>query len=392
MPVPLLLLDDYKKLGNVIVKVDNTTHVVGSDKVTNTLASKKFNHKKCSIEDFTPKNVDFWTSDVENVVEYVRTDLCSGNNDKKVLVRLYLDKEKKDIISSVLGQIPSEYENELFRGKVEDDKIIKVDKTILGGGVYSNMSASEIEVLEQFNSKLTVKLPIQGLYDAMLVVANFESSGNWTKWKDIGDGQGISAGAFQATEKAGTIVDIIETYVSIKQAEGGDCTEEEKLLEKARSKSLSDSDYLVWKQMYDENNKRMQVAQIKAWTEGFYGKQAIAACNLLKPQSPLAFAAIAGGVNHWPGIMCDNYIKNGMKSSMDEVTKIKYAEATHLKVNIYRQTKNVVSIEEIIKDPLQFAKPEYVGKWKGWCNRCKSVIDGANEGDLDIADPMKYKN
>lgn len=396
IPNPLLILNEYSSIGSVRVKFNSKSQAVGTNDIVNPLASKRYYHKDAKIDGFTPKYVADYTKGSEQggIVTYEGTSLCSGNLEVKGRVRLFFDSDKKDMVSKIIGNIPAEYENELFKGSVSDDQIIKTETVISGSDVasFSSMPSSSKEVLEQFNQKLTTKIPTDGLYKALLVVANFESGGNWTLWKNIGDNQGVSAGALQCTEKSGGIAHVIETFISIKKADGGDCTEEEKLLQRAKAHQLTDLDAALWKQMYNENPMRMQVAQIKAWAEGYHGKAAIAACNAFQPTSPLAFAAIAGSVNHWPGIMLRHFKADGMSSSMDEKDKAIMAEAIHLKVSIRRQTGKVVSAKDIAANPLNFKSPEYVGKWSGWCNRCKSVIDGANRGDLQIANVNAYKN
>jgi hypothetical protein len=112
----------------------------------------------------------------------------------------------------------------------------------------------------------------------------------------------------------------------------------------------------------------------------------------LVPKTPLAFASIAGGVNHWPGIMLNFYKDHGMTSTMDEKTKTKYAEACHLKLSIKRQTGRIVSIEDIFENPLQFRKPEFVGRWNGWCNRCRAIFNCVENNDVNISDWRKYSN
>ena len=90
--------------------------------------------------------------------------------------------------------------------------------------------------------------------------------------------------------------------------------------------------------------------------------------------------------------MKSEFTKNGLNANMDEALKAKTAEAIHLKVSIRKQTGKNVSVQEIMQNPLKFQKPEYVGRWKGWCNRCKSIIDGANRNDLQIENISSYHN
>lgn len=393
IPNPLILLNDYNSIGTVSIKYNSKSQKVGSDKVVNPLASKRYYHKDASIDGFSPDYIRTYTKGSEQggAVEYEGASMCSGNTEVKGRVRLYFDSGKKAAVTSALGTIPTEYEKEMFTGHVSDDQIIKTE-TVISGAEIGNIPTSTKEVLEQFNAKLKTPIPVDGLYKALLVVAQFESGGTWTKWKDIGDSEGVSAGALQCTENSGGIAHVIETFIGIKKAEGGDCTEEEKLLARARNKQLTNDDATLWKKMYDENPMRMQVAQMKAWTQGYHGTKAIETCNALSPTSPLAFAAIAGATNHWPGIMLKHFRQNGMTASMSEKDKAIMAESIHLKVSIQRQTGKVVSASAISANPLAYASSTYVGKWKGWCNRCKSIIDGANRGDLDIADYKAYHN
>lgn len=213
IPIPLLLLNDYNSLGNVIVTVDNKPSCVGSDIVTNPMANKKYYHKTCSIEDFTPNNVERWTSDIKNgvSVSYLRTDLCSGNKERKGRVRLFLDKDKKDVISSVIGEIPKEYEIELFKGKLEDKKVIKTDTDIIndvtyGGDVYFPDELAAIITKDKYLKVLQIIKTIES-------GNNFKSAG-YTKWDVAGDGAGISYGMYQTTGKSGGLTRLIDLYIN----------------------------------------------------------------------------------------------------------------------------------------------------------------------------------
>ena len=123
IPNPLILLNDYKSIGSVSVKYNSKSQKVGSDKVVNPLASKKYYHKDATISGFSPNYIKTNTSGSEQggVVEYEGTSLCSGNAEVKGRVRLYFDEGKKSVISNALGTIPAEYEKEMFKGHVSDD-------------------------------------------------------------------------------------------------------------------------------------------------------------------------------------------------------------------------------------------------------------------------------
>ena len=390
VPVPLMLINDFKELGYVRVRNNTTEENIDGNKLRFPFSDKKFNHKKCEIEGFTPDAVkDYVPGSNTRHIEYRYTGL-NGGQEIQGRMRFYFSPESQQEVANTIGVIPDEYKEKLFRGVIAEDGYYKTETVISES--FGEIATTIQEVLEEFNAKLKTPIPVDGLYKALLVVAQFESGGTWTKWRDIGDSEGVSAGALQCTENSGGIAHVIETFIGIKKAEGGDCTEEENLLARARNKQLTNDDAALWKKMYDENPMRMQVAQMKAWTEGYHGQKAIETCNAFSPSSPLAFAAIAGATNHWPGIMLKNYRLNGMSASLSEKDKAIMAEAIHLKVSIQRQTGKIVSVLDIIANPLSFANSTYVGRWRGWCNRCKSIIDGANRGDLDIADYKAYHN
>ena len=392
VPVPLMLLDDFKELGYVRVRNNTKEEDVDGKTLLFHLASKKFNHKKSIIEGFSPDGVkDYVPGNDSRDVEYRYTGLNDGNIVEGRL-RFYFIPESKEEVARIAGSIPEEYIGKLFTGVLKEEGYYKTDVTV-SYDIDLNISGGVRGALEKFNEQLIEKLDPDGLYKALQVVANFESDGQYTRWKDIGDSEGVSAGALQCTENSGGIAYMLQTYKKVKESEGGVLSEEEAdLVARAQSKNLTNIDSTLFKKMYDEDSNRMKVSQFLAWTQGYHGKAAVSCCNAFKPKSPLAFAAIAGATNHWPGIMKSEFTKNGLNANMDEALKAKTAEAIHLKVSIRKQTGKNVSVQEIMQNPLKFQKPEYVGRWKGWCNRCKSIIDGANRNDLQIENISSYHN
>lgn len=125
-PVPLLLSSDYNTLGVVTIK-DGTVKTVGKD-CKSPLENSIFDHQDAELSDFTPQLLKDILINKRVVTEAnVTFDTASVADDNNIphnvcYVRFYLDKTKEQAIKDIIGDIPSEYQSEIYKG-VEEAKM-----------------------------------------------------------------------------------------------------------------------------------------------------------------------------------------------------------------------------------------------------------------------------
>lgn len=135
LPLPILLLDDFKALCSVTVDASNNTEEkVGEGNVTYPLASAKYNHSTASIKGLTPQYLKVYTKK-SGEVSFKNVNLC--NTDKKALarVRLYFDKKSKEELTKIFnGSLPSEWAvDELFKGEADPNSYTSMSYITSGG-------------------------------------------------------------------------------------------------------------------------------------------------------------------------------------------------------------------------------------------------------------------
>jgi hypothetical protein len=75
LPIPLLLLNDYKQLGTVIVNIEGKgEQKIGEGDARFPLASRQYNHKNASISGFNPSFLKAYIKD-DNITKYIGTTL-----------------------------------------------------------------------------------------------------------------------------------------------------------------------------------------------------------------------------------------------------------------------------------------------------------------------------
>ena len=130
VPVPLMLLDDFKELGYVRVRNNTKEEDVDGKTLLFHLASKKFNHKKSIIEGFGPDGIkDYVPGNVSRDVEYRYTGL-NGGNIVEGRLRFYFIPESKEEVARIAGSIPEEYKEKLFRGVISEDGYYKTESVV----------------------------------------------------------------------------------------------------------------------------------------------------------------------------------------------------------------------------------------------------------------------
>ena len=242
VPVPLMLIDDFKELGYVKVehgnKTDQNKYVENVDggKLKFPFSDKKFDHKKCQIEGFTPDAVKDYVPGSNQVdVEYKHTGLNDGK-EVQGRMRFYFSPDAEGAISSMVGSIPQEYKEKLFRGVIAEDGYYKTETIMVtnqglfqSGDIYwdpSYFTGTDI-TKEQYEKCVRITWDFE--------VDN--PNGDWQRCKDVHDGQGLSYGPYQYTEKSGLLSKVVKQYLDNK---AGNYNEHDQILEKSE---LGTGDY-----------------------------------------------------------------------------------------------------------------------------------------------------
>lgn len=150
LPTPVLLLNAYSQFqSNVSIKTFSTSEklrtrnikMVDGKEVSFSFADKKFNHKTCTIDGFTPNFIDGIKE--KDYAEHHMTTLCSETKEGRV--RLYFDKDKKEEVLKILDITEEELNNkgwdkELFQGHFPESDVVQ--ETTIITEQYGNIGAS----------------------------------------------------------------------------------------------------------------------------------------------------------------------------------------------------------------------------------------------------------
>lgn len=380
IPNPLLLLSDYSKIGSVVVNCSENSGskevAVGDGNVTNPLSAKLYYHKDASIDGFTPQYVETFAKNENGggVVSYVRTTLQSGNTQTKGRVRLFFDPKKESEIVSVLGSIPSEYNKELFQGKLSENQIVKTKIIIESAASFGIGMVGDF--WENVGQMLTNKLTGAQVEQAVSVAAKWESGNKgWGAWEICGtgngDGEGVSAGKFQFTQRAGGI----KIYKEKFKARGGQMSEE---MAKAIDSSKGGTKSKITREeaklllacanefAQQASTKEGQLAQCDVWLQE-KGKTTIEWYDKLNCKTPAEFVAIFGGVNHYPAITSIySQYKGELSGITDAYERAKFLENLHWVAVEKYGYERTVSPSQINASHIRGMSSTY---GKGWSDR-----------------------
>lgn len=400
-PAPLLLVNGYNnggKLGNISVAIgvdktgNNVSSKIGEGDVTFPFSSSDYNHRRGELSGYSHSTYNKLNKFGAGIVSTsVKVNLLNGAA-TKTLVRVFFDEAAKQDLKISLDQQSTK---ELFRGAFDPTKLIRretaiVNNTIMSGG----------KVWQSFSNMIHNKLTPDQCRDAAMLVAHWESSGNWKLFKPYNnnsDGQGISAGAFQFTQNAGGIKKYVDSYISI----GGQVSDG--FYQASRDTS---SNYKILEPYADEFAKQAdtqmgQLAQMNVWVQDKASKTA-ELFNLYGCKSMLELTVILGMVNHLPncsGPMLQQHVEDIMNGDGADdksilCNKIQRMEASHwIMIQIYY--KNGRSYSEWVKNyknakytrPMEWIKdPSKRWFWsgaKGHRKRCDDVLRMAENGEFD---------
>lgn len=380
VPSPLILLDDFNAIGNIKVTVSSSEDwkkdfLVDGSSVKFPFSSKKYDHKKGIINDFSPSDVESYLSNDSSVsVQNVQSSLCNVNG----RARFYFLEEASDAIIKIVGEIPEKYKENMFKGVVKSGDVYRTETIVKTVGV---LDAGEVgEYWEKIGQLLANPLSGAKVNAAVDVVGKYESSGNWGMWNICGagdgDGEGISAGKFQFTQRAGGI----KLYKQMFLARGGVMSDGFKVaIDNSRSggskiKKLETEGLYAYKSEFADqaNTIEGKLSQLDVWKHE-KGDKTIECYNLLNCSTAAEFASIFGAVNHHPLIKSD-YMKwkSIIQSKTTVEDRIKCIENCHwAAIANYHYNENV-GPDDINESYIRSLSSTF---GKGWANRYRNSLN-----------------
>ena len=326
-PLPLLLTNTFNTLGQVKVNFGDKWCAVGESDCSYPFANSKFSHLDATLDGYTPQYVKDIVGDSSRVLEVGSTN-CTVSYESQTYslgsgegcyIRFYIDKEKEAEALKVLEKdsIPEEYQNEIFRGKRE----AKMFKEIIGyeqsGGGYGSLTA-ERDFWTEVGKSLINPLTTEQVIAAVNVQGKWESGGQWDKWIIGKDSEGVSAGKFQCTQRAGGIrkwkKHLLKRGGTISPAFADAIDKAVTGSEKGKAKgeyaklTRSDAEKLFsfGNEFAEIANTRAGIlAQLDVWKEE-KGDKTIEIYNMFNCSTAAEFSALFGAVNHHP-IIKKNY-------------------------------------------------------------------------------------
>lgn len=322
LPIPILLLTQFSKLGQVFVTTGNNTQgKVGENGITFPLSDSSYSHKNAAINGFTPSFLRAYVSDVQGLPKFVSTNLCNSKVQQKARVRLYLSPDCKQYLTQLInGEIPQSYQTELFRGQAQPSSYTKLEVigSIVGGDAdfaYWNEIGAEIGLSGTLVER------------AVGAVGRFESGGKWEAWEQANDTQGISAGFLQFTQKAGGIKDYCDFYKELQPTDPSAPPMSAQMYS-AVNRYSGQNNAAPLKQFAEQfaaqsKSTAGKVAQIKAWQgkgdNKLKRKYTVEWFKKFKCTSAAQFMAIFGAINHLPSWFNGDkpHTKRGYKNWLD---------------------------------------------------------------------------
>lgn len=347
VPIPLMLLNKYKGIGQVSVTVSTENgnpkeYVVDGSSVSFPYSGNSYNKSKGTIDGFKPEVTISYVESPTSVTAEYKNSTLSG---KKGRIRFYFSSEMKDQIISEVGVIPEAYEQDLFRGVLPGDGNYTIE-VASEAGAFTDYAG-----LEEYWTKLGAEVGLSAEMVARAVgcVAKKESGGDWGMWKECkvntksgvrGDGQGISAGYLQFTQLAGGCKDYRDFYVELQKKDPSAPAMSQAMFDDIGTYSGQDAASRLSKY---KNEFRTQsshgigrLAQLLAWEgKGENRAKRIYTAkwfNHFKCSTAAEYKAIFGAVNHLPNYFdSKGYPKYAkyITDNMSPIEKAKMLEKIH---------------------------------------------------------------
>lgn len=393
-PLPLLLTNTFNTLGKVYVNFGDKTLAVGEGDCSYPFVGAKFNHLDSTLDGYTPQYVKDIVGDASRILNTQNNSTVQYNSKTYSLgsgegcyIRFYIDKNKEAEAVQILGNIPQEYQNEIFKGKREatmGGEIIGYEQS--GGGYGSITEVTEF--WEDIGKSLKNPLSAQKVISAVNLAGKWEAGtdkkGNarWDTWeicgKGDGDGEGVSAGKFQFTQRAGGIKIWKEKLIkrggnissSFSSAIDSSLTGSSKGGGKNYVKlTYADASVLLGfaKEFADISATKVgQLAQCDVWKQE-KGDKTIEIYNMLDCTTAAEFSAIFGAVNHHPIIKKD-YTKwasliKGKPSLDQKIIAIENAHWAAIANYYYKRNETPDTINSSVIRSLSSSNGN------GWANR-----------------------
>ena len=380
-PLPLLLTSEYSSLGKVQVNTGKVK-TVGEGDCKYPFVNSKFHHKESKLDDFTPnylkdliKNNQILDTKDCVTVTYNSKTFSFGKGQGGCYIRFYCDKDKLDVVQSEFGTIPNEYKEELYKGLGE----VQISEEVIGQEVYSGSVTEVADFWDVIGKSLKNPLTGDQVIAAINLAGKWESGGDWGMWEICGsgngDGEGVSAGKFQFTQRAGGI----KLYKDMFLARGGQMTAGfQRAIANAKTGKgkLTKSDaegLLAFKKEFAAQAATTEgkLAQCDVWKKE-KGDITMECYNMLGCTTAAEFSSIFSAVNHHPIIKRNyhqwiSYIKS--KSGMDKIRAIENAHWAAIANYYYKRNVTPADINE------RYIRGLSASFGNGWANRYKDSLN-----------------
>lgn len=335
-PVPLFLVSDFSALGTVNVKKQQKLLKVGGGQIGAPFSSGKYKHKEAKIDGFKYSQ---YSKVGDTVLKQTKIDHIGS---ARCFVRIFFDRAAQSELG-LSSSLSEQQKKNLFTGAYDANQFVARRVIDAGGGVDYSITGIK-QFLEDLMSQLNNKFPINQLMNAMRSVGLVEAGGdgnnttklNWAKFEDIGDGQGVSMGGFQCTEKAGGLAKFANHYRNRAKDIPPDVDAMLNAFAKKKgSKSSIKNSGLqaAYKNTFAKIGNTTQgiMAQFDTWKQEKW-ELTKKVYNAYNASCAMQFFCISGAVNHLPGIyekVLDNYKSIFFTDSSDLATRCKYFQACH---------------------------------------------------------------
>ena len=220
IPCPLILLNDYSKLGEVIIDGPSGNKISCSNEAKFVLAGSGYDHKNGTINGLKKSFYGSIVSKQEGTINLkmagVNWNKSSGGSAKKVRVRLYFDADRRAEVEEIIGPVPASAER-VF-GPLE---IIERSKLIDTSSMFNYEGDLDYYYIDGKYPNLTKEIYVK----ALKLVSCYEVGSSEPSPSRISVIRGESwpsYGSFQAIERGDNkgISQIIKYYEEICEQSG----------------------------------------------------------------------------------------------------------------------------------------------------------------------------
>lgn len=418
LPIPLLLLNDFKSLAKIQVKTGNASGAsfVGEDGVSFPLANNHYSHVNATIQGFTPKFLKpYLKGSGQKYILYSGASLCNKGVSTKARIRLYLSRNATEfVIRNVLHgkEMPEKWQKQLFNGQASPDSITETVEIV---GRLADVSIDVMNYLRAVANEIGSGMTAELLMKFITCVGYWETGAvnGWDFWGIVGggrkgtDGAGYNAGIFSLTQAHGGIHNL---FVEIQKALGSEnqyYNDLTQMINRAKLSnddkcfySLQESDGEKYKEIYAKYPTEVQVSNLKAWFEYYYGTRFKNGLKQFNYKSILGLASLQAFVNWRPSKFIQYISAAGVQDESDQVHKIELTGAAWIGVAMKQVGK--IDYQDVIKqvkaekgkEPRyhtnKYARAIHAGAHGGWYNRSANLINNAHDLDARNVKALGY--